>query len=246
MKKQVFLGISVLLLAMMACSFGNFNLPIDTVKPSGNVERVEKPLSGISQVDFNGLGQLTVEQGEEELLVIEADDNFMPYITTNTTGDRLVIGMEKGVSINSPVTLRFTLMVKDLSALDTSGLGDIKIDGLSTDELAIGISGGGNLDLKGLDTERLTVSLSGLGNVFISGNCRAQKLEISGGGNYDAGDLKSDETQVVISGLGGATVWATESLDVTISGGGDVNYYGNPQVRKDISGLGRVSHRGDK
>ena len=246
MKKQYFLVISVLLLAMAACNFGNFNIQANGLKASGNTVREEIAISGISQVDFSGLGNMTVEQGDEELLVIEADDNIMPNITTEIMGDRLTIGVKKGTSINGPVTLRYTLTVKDLSELELSGLGDIEIGRFSTDDLAISISGGGNLDFKGLDVEQLSVALSGLGNVSIAGNCQSQKLKISGGGSYQAGDLKSGTAQVTISGLGGATVWVADELDVTISGGGDVGYYGNPRIRQDISGLGSINHRGDK
>jgi hypothetical protein len=74
-------------------------------------------------------------EGDQELLVIEADDNFMPYITTTITGDKLVIGMEPGASINGPVTLRFTLTVKDLAELEMSGLGEDEVAGFSTDDL---------------------------------------------------------------------------------------------------------------
>ena len=246
MKKQYLFCLSVLLVLMMACSFGNFEVPLNSLKGSGNLVREEKPVNGITRVDFSGLGNMTVKQGDQELLVIEADDNIMPHLTTKVVGDRLEIGMEKGTSISGPVTLNYTLTVKDLTDLEISGLGDIHMDGLSTAELAIGISGGGNLDLTGLDVERLTVNLSGLGNVSVEGNAGEQKLDISGGGSYKAGSLKSETTEVTISGLGGATVWASEQLDVTISGGGDVDYYGNPQVSQNVSGLGKISHREDK
>jgi hypothetical protein len=57
--------------------------------------------------------------------------------------------------------------------------------------------------------------------------------------DYKAGDLKSETARWTISGLGGATIWATESLDVTISRWRRRGFImANPPRPQDISGWG--------
>ncbi len=244
---SILAAVVVLALMTVAC---RVSVPVgsETLTPSGVILTETRDVSGFDSVDFSSIGEVTLIQGETESLVIEADDNLMPYIEVSVSGDKLTIGMKDSTNFSfdgTEPTLRFTLTVKDLSSLEVSGLARVTCDSLSASDFSLGISGGGDINIDSLTADSLSVELSGLGDITLSGQVTDQKVEISGAGNYNAGDLESATTSVDLSGLGDATLWATESLDVTISGAGSVDYYGNPSISQNVSGLGDLNPLGE-
>lgn len=246
---SILAALTVLVLMTVAC---RFSVPSgsDSITPSGVVITETRDVSGFDSVDFNSIGEVTLIQGETESLVIEADDNLMPYVEVKVSGDKLTIGMDDDNGLNfsfdgTEPTLHFTLTVKDLSSLEVSGLASVTCDSLSASDFSLSISGGGDINIDSLTADTLDVTLSGLGDITLAGQVSDQEITISGAGNYDAGDLESATASINLSGLGDTTVWATESLDVTISGAGNVDYYGNPSVTQNVTGLGDLNSQGE-
>ena len=68
-------------------------------------------------------------------------------------------------------------------------------------------------------------------------------LSIAGSCNIDAAALKAKRARVSISGSGGATVNATDALDVRIAGSGDLRYLGAPRLTQNVSGSGSVRQK---
>lgn len=233
----VMLALAVLLLA--ACGIG-------LVVGSGKSVTEEREISGVQGVELSFVGDLRITQGDEEKLVITADDNVLPLITTEVRNGILNIGSKSTVGFQTMTKLQYDLTVRDLESLKLSGAGNASMDGLQTGDLTLAVSGAGNLSLQNVDADRIQANMSGLGNMEISGEAARQDVKLSGAGNYSGGDLETGATDVSISGLGSATVWATETLDASISGAGSIEYYGDPQVTKQVSGLGNVEGKGEK
>ena len=236
------------ILSTLACS-GNINgvnFGNDPIEGSGNVVSEEREVSGFSRLELAGLGKLVVEFGEEEALTVEAEDNLLPYIETEVRGQRLVIKMQEGISINPTESITYYLTVVELDSVEVSGLINAILPEITTTDFTLDISGGGDVDIAGLYAARLTVNISGLGDVTVDeGEVTDLVVDISGGGSFKAGDLESEYAEVEISGLGSATLRVSKRLEVKISGGGSVEYYGSPSVDSDISGVGDVEKLGD-
>ncbi len=236
--------ISVLLAALLlsACQF-------TVIQGSGRLITEQRSVSGFSAVSFSGMGDITLSQGNQESLTIEAEDNIMPHILTQVRGGTLYISFDEPNRQNwiQPTRpIRFNLTVKDINSFDLSGAGNIQSANLKVDNLSINLSGAGNIKLDHLDATEITSGISGAGNVDIAGQATRQNIHLSGLGSYRTGDLQVQSATVEISGAGSATVWAKDSLTATISGAGSVEYYGNPQVNKNISGIGSVKSLGSK
>lgn len=227
------------LLLMAGCGVG-------LVVGSGNAVTEEREISGVESVVLSFVGDLRITQGDEEKLVITADDNVLPLITTEVKNGTLTIGSKSTLGIPVINDLHYDLTVRDLNSLQLSGAGNAEMDGLKTGNLAVGVSGAGSLSIKNLQADRVNANLSGVGNLALAGKADRQTIELSGAGSYSGEDLETGSTDVALSGLGGATVWATGSLNATISGAGNVEYYGNPEVTSQVSGLGNVTPRGKK
>jgi hypothetical protein len=227
----------------------------------------KRNVSGFHEVRFTTAGEMTITQAETESLQIEAGKNIMPHITTEVKDGVLIIGMDESrlnFGVSQPV--KYTLSVKDLDGIDLSGAGNIETGQIKSGDMTINLSGAGNISVEKLQADSLNARLSGAGNISVA-NLLSQslKIDLSGAGNfsmagkapeqsalltglgsYQAGDLESARVKVQVSGAGGATVWATELLDVIISGAGSVNYYGSPKVNEDVNGLGSVRSLGNK
>ncbi len=234
----------ILLTALMlsACQF-------NTTRGSGRVITEKRQVSGFNAVSFSGMGDITLSQGDQESLTIEAEDNIMPTILTEVRGGTLYISEDQSTRhtwIQPTRPVRFNLAVKNIHSFDLSGAGSIQSANLKADTLSINVSGAGNIKLDHIEVSELTSGISGAGNVDIAGTASRQNIHLSGMGNYRTGSLQVRSASVEISGAGNATLWVKDSLTANISGAGSIDYYGNPQVNKNISGVGSVKSLGDK
>ena len=126
--------ISIFLLSVVSCN-------ISLVRGSGNVISEDRDVSGFSKISLSGSGSLYIEQGNEESLTIKAEDNLVPLIRTEVSGNTLSIGTKLGTSITPTKSIEFYLKVKDVESISVSGSGSINCSGLETDDLSIKTSG---------------------------------------------------------------------------------------------------------
>lgn len=208
---------------------------------SGNVVTERRDVGDFNEVVLSGIGQLTITQTGSESLIIEAEDNLLPQLTSTIDGHTLKLGTAPGAHFAPRKPIRYTLTVKDLVIVRISGAGSIEIPALGTPSLRLEISGAGSLKVARLAAESVDVVLSGAGSATCAGEVRDQQVRISGAGSYHGEDLASVRAQATISGTGSAFLRVSEQLDARVSGIGSVVYNGNPSVRKSVSGIGRVS-----
>jgi hypothetical protein len=242
MKKESLIAFSVLSLAALACSI-SINLPgARQVRGSGNVIMVERPVSNFNAISLSGMGDLKIELGDEEKLIIQAEDNILEYIEIDVKGGVLSIGFRSGFRLNPQAPINYFLTVKALDSIAVSGLGKVDAPALQASNFKVQISGSGSVELKGLKASQLDVQISGLGNLAIGeGKVEQQSIDISGSGDYRSQELQSASADLEISGLGNATVWVDDRLSVKISGSGVVEYAGDPQeIESEISGAGKL------
>jgi len=220
------------------------------VRGSGNVVTEEREIGEIEQVELSGVGRLEITQGDSTALTVEADDNLMQYIKTESDNGTLEISVRSGTfpffAVDPSATIVYRLTVPALSRASLSGSGEIVGTAIETDELEIDISGSGSVDLRDLAVERFAYELSGSGKAAVSGTASRQEVTISGSGRLDAGELRCADASIDINGSGRAIVWVTDQLEVDISGSGDVQYYGSPKIDQNVSGSGSMRNLGEK
>ena len=243
-RKSLYFILPLIALVLMACRVGSVRINSRHIEGSGNVVTEEREVSGVERVSLEFVGDLTVIQGDEEGLTIEADDNLMEVIETRMQGHELIIGLDENVDVDTDNPIRYTLRVRDLDRITVSGSGNVVSQKLDVETLDLRISGSGNMTIEELVTTDLEVRISGSGNVDLLGTADEQDIHITGSGNYHAGDLHSRQVNVVVSGSGDVSVWPDESLDVRITGFGNVSYYGSPKVTQSITGSGSISSLG--
>jgi hypothetical protein len=211
MRLRAALALLTVVLLLAACS---------VTQGSGQLATESRQVSGFTKVELAGFGELTIEQTGTESLTISAEDNLLPRLTSEVSGDTLVLGEEPNTTIRTTKPITYSLTVKELTGL--------------------AISGSGNISVPKLTATALSTKISGSGTITVNGTAVDQDLEISGSGRYQAEQLTSKTVKAQISGSGTANVLATDMLDVKISGSGSLTYTGNPQVTQEISGSGKL------
>ena len=194
-----------------------------TIRGSGVVASETRDVAGFSDIRLSGSGQVILAQTGTDSLVVEAEDNLLPVLTSRVSNGVLHLGWKDNINVRTTKPVRYHVTVKDLHA--------------------VGISGSGSIRATGIDTDRLAAAISGSGSARFEGRADVVTLSVNGSGSYNAADLQSRTVKVEISGSGDAVVNASDSLSAEISGSGSVRYTGNPSVSQQVSGSGSIARR---
>ncbi len=268
-QRKFYAGLLLSALLILGCSVvSNTILGRNTLRGSGQLVTEQRAVRDFDRISITAIGDVNLTQGESETLLIEADDNLLPYIETRVENGTLILGLTeeaRDLNIRPSKPIRFNLTIINLASLSIPGSGDIYSAGLKLDNLTIDIAGSGHAQLDALEANfiridiggsgvvnidslfanRIDVGISGSGEVRVYGEVNEQEISIPGSGDYQARKLISDLARVEISGSGAATVWAIDRLDVHIPGSGTVRYGGSPAVTQSISGSGAVIQLGE-
>ena len=235
---SAFLGLAVIVLTITGCIIV---INGKSVQGSGNIITQEREVSEFSKVHLKGSGKVFLTPGEKQSLEIKTDDNVLPLIETDVSGNKLTIS--HGNHHLRPTSFEVYITLENLEGVRISGSGDIIGKGrFVTDTLYAEISGSGDMNLE-VETGLLETKISGSGSIHLSGKAQDYRVSISGSGEINAFDVQAETVSVKISGSGDCRVHAAESLDAKISGSGDVYYKGRPRINTKISGSGSLKSR---
>jgi hypothetical protein len=196
----------------------------NAIRGSGNVTTESRNVQDFHKVALNGSGDLTIDQTGKEALTITADDNLLPYLTSDVSHNELVLDRKNRTSVDPSKTIEYKLEVGKLEQISVAGEGVITAKGIVSD----------HLELIGSGSTKST----------LSGQVDRLEIVVTGEGEYQAGDLKSKDVKITITGDGKAVVAASAKLEVTIIGQGSVEYIGDPSVTQTITGSGTIKKRG--
>ena len=215
---------------------------------SGKALSETRAVSGFQAIALPGSIDVVVRQASSEGVQVRADDNVLPLVQTLVEGSgdtrTLRIQFKAGVSVRTKTPVVVSVDVIKLSAVSSSGSGNIRIEALKTPQLSLSISGSSDARLQQLDTDQLSVSIADSGDVQASGRAGKLDVSIAGSGDLRARELAAGEVSVTIAGSGDASVTAQKTLSVAIAGSGDVDYGGGAVVtNKRIAGSGSVRQR---
>ena len=202
-------------------NYSSFTGP-DAIIGSGSVLSESRTVSGFHGVALSGAGRALIDRGGFESLVVTADDNVLPHLTSEVVGGMLELGVAPGVSLQSTREITYEVGARTLDEIRISGAGDVEATGLATSMFRLDVSGAGNIAAFGRATE--------------------QDVTISGAGRYDGEGVASRVVTLNVSGAAFARVRASHELHVHVSGTAVVEYYGDPRLQ--VTGNGTVRRMG--
>jgi hypothetical protein len=207
---------------------------------AGPSETQTRAVSEVSAVDLAAGGRLVLTSGSSPSLRITAGRKVIDHLTSDVKEDRLTLGSDGSVHNFGPV--RFDLVLPAARVVELSGSGAVEVAAPSALQQVL-LSGAGDVRVDGLSTDELTVDLSGSGQLTMAGSATRQHVSIGGSGRYSAGGLRSQVADVTISGSGSADVTVSGTLTAAVSGSGSVTYSGDAAVTSTVTGHGTVTRR---
>ena len=178
MYKRVLVVVGCILLLLSSCAVG-----------SRRVVTSSRDVRDFDAVAFEGLGELSVTQGDSESLTIEAESNVISRITTEVRSGTLYIDWKTGLfglDVVPTKPIRYDLTMRDIRALDLTGLGSMAAGEINADRLDVDMGGGGRIVIRALDADHLKLTLTGLGSIEVSGQVSRQSILVTGGGVFPA------------------------------------------------------------
>jgi hypothetical protein len=210
-----------------------------TVVGSGHAMKESRTIHNIATVHMEGAETLVIRQGDSESLTVEADDNLLRYIETNSENGVLRL-TTRGANIQPKTPIRYDLQVKELQAIAVQGAGIVEGSGsFHSPDLVVSLDGASiaTLDMVG---KTLHVQLNGASKVVFSGSVENQDATLSGASQYDASALKSQKVQMSANGATEAKVHAERQLNAVVNGASQITYTGDPQLSIEVNGASSV------
>lgn len=207
----------------------------------GNYDLIteERATQEFSQIVSKGSFNVIIIPDSVTRVFVKAESNILPYLYTETNGERMIIGFENGYNIREHYKVEVFLHTPQLNSISLSGSGRVESGKFYTNDADVNLSGSGNISCA-FEAEDFNATISGSGNLDIEGSAIHTYLKVSGSGNINAFLMAQQNCRAEISGSGNIKASVSEYLEAWISGSGKVYYQGNPEVITHISGSGNV------
>jgi hypothetical protein len=210
--------IPVVLLVACVVLVAGCHLP--GVRGNGQIKTEERQVTAFAEVDASGAFEIEW-QGGPPAFRITTDENLLPYVENNISGDTLRIRTRDHVWA-------------------THG---IKVVISSPTRTGAKMRGAVKLTVKQLSGPTFALESTGASEVVLDGSIDRLLVDMTGASQLAASGLQAKTAEISTTGAGDAEVGVTDTLNVVITGAGKVTYSGNPTIKKQITGAGSIRHR---
>jgi hypothetical protein len=191
------------------------------IRGNGNIKTDQRKISAFANIDAGGAFIIEWQNGAPALS-ITTDENLLPYIDNQVSGDTLHLRTREQI-------------------WPTRG---IKVVISSPTRSGAKISGAVRLIANQLAGPRFALQSTGAGRVTLDGNIDELLADMTGASELKASGLQTKTTEISTTGAADAELAVSETLKVAITGAGKVSYSGNPKtIEKHVSGAGSIRHK---
>ena len=191
------------------------------IRGNGHIKTDERPVSAFANIDIRGAFTADWQSGAPSLS-ITTDENLLPYVDSNVSGDTLHLRTREQIR-------------------PTHG---IRVVISSSTRAGARISGAVKLAAKQLSGSKFALESRGAARVSLEGKVEELLADMTGASELAANELQTKTAEISTTGAGDAEVAVAETLKVAITGAGTVKYSGNPPtIEKHISGVGSIRHK---
>lgn len=211
----------ILIVLLAGCIVLDAGCHLPGVRGNGHIKTEERPIGAFANVDAGGMFEIEWQNGSPALR-ITTDENLLPYIESDVSGDT------------------FRLRIRE-HVWPTHG---IKVAISSPERKSAEISGAVKLTANKLSGPSFAVESRGASEVSLDGEVDRLLVDMTGASQLVAGGLRTKTAEISTTGAGDADIAVSETLKVIITGAGKVSYSGNPAtIRKNITGAGSIHHK---
>ena len=210
-------------LLLASCQF-NINTGEDG---NGNVVTEERNVSqDFTEIKGSSGLDVYLTQGDENKIMVEADENLHQYIETNVEDGMLHITTSENIGHSEAKKVHVTF--KQLNNIEASSGAEVLSNSvIKIENLTLKSSSGAELNVEVFAKDLIAKTSSGA-DMEISGKASSLNADASSGSELDAKELLVINCSAEASSGAGITVNVKEKLETRVSSGGDIDYYGNP------------------
>lgn len=229
-----------LLLLIIVPIFYSCNIKADNWiharKGNGNVVKETRKVVSFNEIKASTGIDVYIFQGDEEKVVVEADENLMDCIVTEVKESTLKCYID--CRIRHASKIKVYVNYKKLNSLDASAGSEISGETLlKTDLLKLNVDSGSEIKIA-VDAKELFCDVSSGAEATIEGTSDYFKGTASSGADIDGKELKVKTCDLNASSAGDIKVTVTEKVIADASSGSDITYYGNPEIEHVSSSSG--------
>jgi hypothetical protein len=207
--KRSLLLLPIAALALAGCSIGD----------DGPRTSQTRDVARFTRIDNRASVDVRLHVGEAQRVRVRGGEKVIDDVGTEVRDGTLHVTFDHHGFGGNDVVVEAS--VPALTAVETSGSGDVDVDGIEADAF----------DLRS----------NGSADIWLAGTAGRLAVNVDGSGDADLGDLAARDARVFVGGSGDADVRADDKLDVTVDGSGDVRYHGHPQLTQNVDGSGDLS-----
>ncbi|MBP7508227.1 MAG: DUF2807 domain-containing protein [Prolixibacteraceae bacterium] len=205
-------------------------------KGDGNVVKETRKVMPFDEIKASAGIDVFIFQGDEEKVLVEADENLMDCIITEVKESTLKCYIDCNIRHASKINVYVNY--KKLNSLSASSGSDISGETLlKTDVLKINVDSGADIKVA-VEAKELFCNVSSGAGATIEGTSDYFKGIASSGADIDGKSLTVKTCDLNASSAGDIKVSVTEKVIADASSGGDISYYGNPEIEHVSSSSG--------
>jgi len=191
------------------------------IRGNGHIKTDERPVSAFANIDARGAFTIEWQSGPPSLR-ITTDENLLPYINSNISGDTFHLRTREQIRPSHGIQVVIS----------------------SQTRAGATISGAVKLTAKQLSGLRFALESRGAARVSLDGKIDELFADMTGASELAASGLQTKAAEISTTGAGDAEIAVADKLKVAITGAGKVRYSGNPpSIEKHISGAGSIRHK---
>lgn len=213
------------------------------------------PIGPFTAILGDGPADIDVTVGKPQAIATSCADGPSSRVTMKVEANKLSIlspsGSKCKVTLSTPTIAAleavasgaFTVHGKAaLASISVSGSGDVDVETLETDQLALKAGSSGDIRVRSLKATATKLDAIGSGEIEVTGTTVTLDAKIVGSGTVKAKGLVADTVKLEVTGSGSAAVDATKKADVAVTGSGSAKISGSPAEKtKKLVGSGSLT-----
>ena len=224
-----------------------------------------RPVTAFTEIDASGVFDITVTKGDAESLVIEADDEVMPYVLSEVRNGVLYLYLDTHKKIKNVKLLKASIVMKDLEKVTLSGACKLTTNNLFTsNKFRADCNGASNMTIH-INTGQLSIETSGACNIRIKANVTGYTYLSLSGASHIMGELNANDVKFNCSGVGSIELtgsannidmdasgaskilteqFAVKNASIVLSGTGKITVNASDYLKVNSSGASSVNYKG--
>ena len=159
MKTYFLLSLVAMMLSVSGCRVNINGEGGEMIEPSENIVKVKYPQEAFDKVDNHVVGTIQLVQSDKSRVTLSAPENYIDLFEFENKDGRLDIRFaKKHVNINTEDVM-IIVYTPTLSEVKNSGVADICLDSLTTNEFLVSNSGVGSLQLNQVKAQKIDVAV---------------------------------------------------------------------------------------